>query len=191
MVVGGGAAGDRRSKENTLSVTGQRFERSVAGEVVISALVTVVVLIGVLWNLPNSDLKRSLTPTLRPIAAATGLQQTWQMYAPDPISGLEDMQVRVRMADGSERVWRFQRGDRVVGPFTWYRWQKLKEQVIRDPASRPGLAHWVVRQLTTPAERPVHVQMMFRNELLPPPGKAGPKPVTVRTLYSESLDGRP
>jgi len=191
VVVGGRVVDDRRSAENKLSDIGQRFERSVVGEVLISGLVTVVVLIGVAWNLPNSELKRSLTPTLHPVAAAAGLQQNWQMYAPDPISGLESLLVRVRMADGSERDWQWQRGDRVVGPFTWYRWQKLKEQVIRDSGSRAGLAHWVVRELTTPAERPVHVEMLFRNEQLPAPGNAGPKPVTVTSLYSEPLVGRP
>jgi hypothetical protein len=191
VAVGDGAAGNRRSVRDKLSGVGQRFERSFAGEVIISGLVTVVVLIGLLWNLPNSELKRSLTPTLRPVAAAAGMQQNWQMYAPDPIAGIEDLQIRVRMADGSDRVWRWKPGDKVIAPFSWYRWQKLKEQAIREPASRPGLARWVVRELTTPAERPVHVLMLFRNEVLPPPGKKGPRPVSVKTLYSQPLKGRP
>jgi hypothetical protein len=191
VLLGNGPAARRRLVVNKLSDLGQRFERSFVGEAVISALVTVVVLIGVVWNLPDSQVKRTVTPTLRPIAAASGLQQTWQMYAPDPISALEGMDVHVTMADDSERVWSWHRGDRVIGPFAWYRWQKMKEQAIREPQGRAGIAHWVVRELTTPAERPVRVQIRFRNELLPPPGADGPKTVTVETLYDEVLNGRP
>lgn len=158
----------------------------------ISLVVALLILIGVAWNLPDSSLKRALVPTLRPVASATGMQSTWQMYAPDPISGLESVQVRVKMADGTQRVWTWQPGDKVLGPFTWYRWQKLKERVIREPSARPGLAHWVVRQVTSPAERPVHVAILFRNQQLPPPGGTGRViPVKVETLYSEVLGGRP
>jgi hypothetical protein len=170
---------------------GRRFERSIAGEALISVFVTVAVLIGVVWNLPNSDIKQSLTPALRPIATATGLQQRWQMYAPEPISSLESIQVRVRMAEGPDRVWAWQQGDRLIGPFSWYHWQKLKEQMVRESAGRAGVAHWVVRELTTPGEQPVGVQMLFRNEQLPPPGRNAPRTVTVETLYDEKLDGRP
>jgi hypothetical protein len=191
VLLGNGPAARRRLVVNKLSDLGQRFERSFVGEAVISALVTLVVLIGVVWNLPDSQVKRTVTPTLRPIAAASGLQQTWQMYAPDPISALEGMHVHVTMADDSERVWSWHRGDRVIGPFAWYRWHKMKEQTIREPQSRAGIAHWVVRELTTSAERPVRVQILFRNELLPPPATDGPKTVTVETLYDEVLNGRP
>jgi hypothetical protein len=189
VLLGSGPAGVHPG--NKLSAIGQRFERSFAGEAVISALVTLVVLIGVVWNLPDSHVKRTMTPTLRPIAAATGLQQSWRMYAPEPISRLEGMQVLVRMADGSERVWSWRHGDRVIAPFAWYRWQKLKEQAIREPRSRAGIAHWVVRELTAPPERPARVQILFRSEPLPPPGEDGPKTVTVETLYDEALNGRP
>jgi hypothetical protein len=191
VLLGARPGGQRRPVINKLSDLGRRFERSFAGEAVISGVVTLVVLIGVVWNLPDSGIKRSMTPTLRPIASAAGLEQSWRMYAPEPISGLEGMQVRVRMADGSERVWSWDRGDRVIGPFAWYHWQKLKEQAIREPGSRAGIAHWVVRELTTDAERPVRVQMFFRNELLPPPGNDGPKTVTMNTIYDEALNGRP
>jgi len=169
---------------------GRRFEQSSTGRGVISVVIVLVVGIGIVWNLPDSQLKRAITPTLRPIASAAGLQQSWSMYAPEPISALESVQVRVRVADGPDRVWTWQRGDLVVGPFRWYHWQKLKEQLVRQPASRRGVARWAVRELTDPADRPTHVQMLLRTELLPPPGQEGPRKVTVKTLYDEAL-GRP
>jgi hypothetical protein len=113
------------------------------------------------------------------------------MYAPEPISRLETVDVHVTMADGGDRVWTNQRGDRVIGPFAWYRWQKLKENAPREPDIRAGIANWVVRELTEPAEHAVRVQMILRTELLPPPGEVGPGTTTVETLYDETLSGRP
>ena len=83
----------------------------------------------------------------------------------------------------------WQRVDLVIGPFSWYHWQKLKEQTIREPASRRGIARWVVRRLTDPGDRPVHVQMLLRTELLPPPGADGPRTVKIKSLYDEALGG--
>lgn len=174
-----------------LSSAGRRFERSWAGEVLISGLVVVVVLIGVVWNLPESRIKQSAKPTLYPIAAASGLQQRWQMYAPEPISGLESVKVVVTMADGSNRVWTWERGDRLIGPFSWYRWQKLKEQMVREPVSRAGVAYWAVRKLTAPGEDPVRVQVQLRNEPLPAPGTDDRPDATEETLFDEDLTGRP
>jgi hypothetical protein len=188
---GDGPAGRPRWTVSNLSTIGHRFDTSVVGEAVISALVCVVVLIGVVWNLPDSDVKRMLTPTLQPIAAATGLEQEWRMYAPEPISRLEAVEVHVTMADGADRVWTIRREGRVIGPFAWYRWQKLRESAPRASDIRAGIAHWVVGELTKPGEHPTRVQMILRTEDLPPPGKDGPTPTTVERLYDETLTGPP
>jgi hypothetical protein len=169
---------------------GRRFEQSSAGRATLSVVIVLVVGIGIVWNLPDSQLKRAIQPTLRPIASSAGLEQKWSMYAPEPISALESVQVRVRLADGPDRVWTWQRGDLVVGPFRWYHWQKLKEQLVRQPASRRGVARWAVRELTDPGDHPIHVQILLRTELLHPPGQPGPRTVSVKPLYDEAL-GRP
>jgi hypothetical protein len=160
------------------------------GQALISALVCVIVLIGVVWNSPDSEVKQVLTPTLQPIASAMSLDQVWRMYAPEPISRLETVEVHVTMAGGADRMWTIHKGDLVIGPFAWYRWQKLKEQTIREAGTRPGIAHWVVRELTNPSEHPIRVQMVFRTEDLPAPGKDGPRTTNVETLYNEDLPGR-
>lgn len=151
----------------------------------------VVLLTGVVWSLPDAEIKRRLTAVLQPVASAAGLEQSWQMYAPEPIRRLEFVEVRVTMADGRQRVWTNPRGDRVAGAFTWYRWQKLKENVVREPTLRAGLAHWVVHHLTGRSERPERVQMTLCTELLPPPGADGPRTVGNEILYDETLTGAP
>jgi hypothetical protein len=191
MVVLDRYAATSRRVTKGISALGRQFESSTTGQTLSSAVVAIAVVIGVAWNLPESDIKRSMMPTLYPIAAATGVSQVWSMYAPDPISALETINIEVTMADGSVREWNWEPGDRILGPFAWYRWQKLKEQTIREPASRPGFTHWAVRQLTRPEEQPVKVEMLFHREPLPAPGHSEPQRQFVETLYSEQLAARP
>jgi hypothetical protein len=165
----------------------ERFEKSFVGEVLISALVTAALIIAVVWNLPDSEIKRAAQPALQPLAVATGTEQVWQMYAPDPVQRVEILEVHVTMADGSDRLWSFNEGDRVLGPFHWYHWQKLKEQAIRWPDIRPGLAMWAVRHLATPADHPVRVQMLFRSKELAAPGKATTSRFVTEILYDKKL----
>jgi hypothetical protein len=172
---------------DALSGLGVRFERSAAGECLISVFVCVVVLIAVAWNLPDSYIKRSLVETLRPVAESTGLQQKWSMYAPDPISALETVEVRVTMAGSGVRTWTFRRGDPVIASFNWYHWQKLKEQLIRNRDAVPDFAQWAVRELTAPGDRPEHVEVVVRSEQLRAPGDDRRTDITVRTLYSADL----
>jgi hypothetical protein len=153
-------------------------------------LVVVVLLIGVVWSLPDAELKRRVAPVLQPVASATGLEQDWRVYAPEPLRRLEFVEVRVIMADGDQRVWTNPRGDRVVGAFAWYRWQKLKENLVRQPAIRAGVAHWVVHRLTGRSEHAVRVQMLLRTELLAAPGSDGPTNRGQEILYDEILTGR-
>lgn len=173
-----------------LSALGVRFERSAAGQSLISVLVCVVVLIGVAWNLPQSYLKRSLVEPLRPVAESTGLQQKWSMYAPDPISVRETLEVRVTMAGKGDRTWTFRPGDPVIASFRWYHWQKLKEQLIRNQDALPEFAQWVIREVSSPGDRPEHVEVLVRSEPLRAPGDDRPTVSTVRTLYISDVRAR-
>jgi hypothetical protein len=169
----------------------QRLEESLLGRALISAVVSVVLLVGIVGNLPDSAIKDAFTPALEPVAAAIGLDQRWQMYAPDPIRRLEFVDVHVTMSDGTDRVWSMREDHPVIGQFSWYHWQKLKEQVIRQEGIRAGISHWVVRQVTTASEYPVHVQMIFRAQDNPAPGQSGPMATAQEVLYDETLTGAP
>lgn len=160
-------------------------------EIWMSTLIIIILLIGVVWNMPTSAVKRTVQPLLTPIALGTGLDQGWQMYAPNPIRQLETVEVHVTMADGSDRMWTNPRGDVVVGPFAWYRWQKLKENLVREPDLREGVAHWAVRKLTAPTELPTRVTMTLYTQELATPGAEQPQHTGVETLYEQDLFGRP
>jgi hypothetical protein len=173
----------------SLSGNQRHLTSSAVREAAISSLIAVVVLIGVVWNLPESEIKRVLIPVLRPIASSAGLDQSWQMYAPDPFRRHEAIEIRVTMGDGSERTWVNPRGDRVIGSFDWYHWQKIKENLPREREMQAGVAHWVVRELTEPSEKPIRVRIVLSTETMPPPGANGPTTASVETIYDENLSG--
>jgi hypothetical protein len=176
-----------RSRVTKLSTLQQRFEESHVGKVVISGLVAVIVLVGIVWNLPDSPIQKSLLPAVAPIAAPAGLDQYWGMYG-TPDTRLETVEVQVRMANGENRVWTMQPGERGVG--WWDRWILLRRAVIHDASIRPQLARWVVREVTEPTERAVGVTVLFRTENLSAPGeRAGGKSPAMKVLYQEALAG--
>jgi hypothetical protein len=140
--------------------------------------------------MPESDIKRRIVPIVTPIAKATGLDQRWGMFSPNPPQRLENLEVHVTMADGGGRVWTFQRGEPLIGQFSWYHWQKMKENAVRRQELRIELAHWAVRELTDPSERAVRVEVILHTEPIPAPGTNDPRTPGVKTLYSEELTGR-
>ncbi|WP_185976272.1 hypothetical protein [Mycolicibacterium sp. 018/SC-01/001] len=178
-------------KQASSSTLGCRVERSPAGECLISVLVSVVVLIGIVWNLPASHLRERLVEPLQPIAESTGLQQKWSMYAPDPISVVETLEVRVEMAEGGVRTWTSERTHPAISSLQWYHWQKLKEQLIRNNAAMPDFVRWVVGELTSPGERPVRATVLVHREALQAPGAHRPGMVTVRTVYRSEVRAVP
>ena len=72
--------------------------------------------------------------------------------------------LHVTMADGEDRVWTMQPGERGVG--WWDRWILLKRSATVDASIRPQLAHWVVRQITKPDERAVNVTLELVRRVL-------------------------
>ena len=169
-----------------LTTLQQRFEESRTGKIVISIFVAVFVLVGVVWNIPDSPIRRGLLPAVEPVAAPAGLDQYWGMYG-TPSKRIEAVEVQVRMADGQTRVWTMQPGERGVG--WWDRWIMLRRAVMTDANVRPQIARWVVREVTEPDEHPVAVAVVLRTQNLSQPGDedaAGGKSAA-KVLYQEAL----
>ena len=152
-----------------------------------SVLIVVILAIGVVRSLPDAAITRAVSRILDPIALATGLDQNWSVFAHIPPTHQEDIEVRVAMADGTERVWALPRADPILGVAFSHRWRKLKENLLNAPQIRPDFVHWVVRQLIEPGDRAVHVDMLLLTVDIPPPGIQEPGGTVVETLYSENL----
>jgi hypothetical protein len=156
----------------------------------LSAMIVVILAMGVVSNLPDSAITRAVYPALRPVLLVSGLDQNWSMFAPTPPQRLEYLEVHVVMENGADKVWTVPRRNRVMGVAFSHRWRKFKEALVTTRDIRQDFAHWVVRQLSGPGDRPVRVDMVLRTQQLPPPGVAGPGQIGAETLYSENLTGR-
>src|SRR5215210_3863536 len=175
---------------NPLSGVQERFERTPVGEVAISVLVSVILLIAIVWSMPDSELRRTALPILEPVALTSGLDQSWYMFAPDPYRRLETVEIQVITASGDERVWDFPKGN-LLDQFTWYRWHKLKEQGVKVPEIRAGIVRWAASQVLEPSDYPAEVSMVLTTMDFLPPGETGDSLEGTEVLYAETLTSPP
>ena len=159
---------------DNISRFSERFERTLIGEVVISTLVTVIVIVSVTWSAPDSALRRTAFPRLQPVAEASGLDQSWYMFAPDPYRRLETVEVRATTVTGRTRLWTFPHGN-VINQFSWYHWHKLKELAVKHPEIRADVSRWAAHQVTTSSDYPLRIEMVLTWRSLRPPGVAHPQ----------------
>ena len=136
-------------------------------DVLTSVLIIAVLMTAVLSAVPKSSIKSAAAPVLTPVARATGLDQNWGMFAPNPPRTFSVLEVHVVMSDGQKRVWHISDDPSMPGLY----WRKIKEEVIKHKEFRAGLASWVVRKMTNRGERPVRVAMLVKTETLPLKGE--------------------
>ena len=156
----------------------------------ISALVILMVGVGVAWNLPDSPIKRTLTPIVGPVGSAVHINQIWALFAPTVSTRTETVEVHVTMADGVVRVWAPRADDRAIGGFASAHWMRLLNFAVKKPEIRADIARWAAREVTGPSERAVAVEMVLRVQNLPPPGQGGQGAIATKTLYQEDLTGQ-
>lgn len=152
----------------------ERLESSTAGRVVISLFLLITVISLVVWNLPQSELKKQGLKPVRPYVNATGLDQNWGVFAPPPRQ-LVVLEARIAYEDGVQRTWSLPRGGPVLDAYWDYRWRKYTEWARND--NRRYLweptAAWIARHERAQGRRPVTVVLSRRVTQLRPPG-AGP-----------------
>lgn len=105
----------------------RRFERWLLNAVL---LVTVTGVI--LFNMPDSVVKRRLLPPVRPYVTALGLNQAWNLFSPDPSRRSLFVEARLRFADGSIDTLAVPEGDPWIGDKRFYRWRKWQRRVRLD-----------------------------------------------------------
>ncbi|WP_163572643.1 hypothetical protein [Fodinicola feengrottensis] len=163
-----------------------RAERTPLGQGVISALVIFVVLVGIVWNLPDSPIRAIVVANLQPVANVAGLDQNWGVFAPNPPRQLTYLTVAVTTRSGRELTWRRPASDPVIRHYWVYRWRKLDENLARTDSIRKPFAQWVAGQLTTAADPPARVKITARLvPLLVPPGGGKIGPAQDLVLYDE------
>jgi hypothetical protein len=115
--------------------------------------------------LPDSDLHRAPASVINPVLVATGLDQGWGVFAPDPRQQSIAMRARITYADGTAEWWTLPEGDPLIGDYWDYRWRKYLEYVVnpqyRKVVFRP-LAEYVARTHRGGGRRPVKIVFVAR-----------------------------
>jgi hypothetical protein len=154
----------------------ERIEARPAGQIAISAFIVATLLAVCVTNLPESHLRRELSKATQPYLEATGLDQNWRVFAPDPRQNGLRLAARVRYADGGVAVWRPPSGSDLVGALWDYRWAKWLENVTQD-ANREALwrpaARFVAREMRRPGRAVSSVTLIRSWQDLRPPGASG------------------
>lgn len=142
---------------------------------VVSVLLIIVLAAVVVWNLPDSGLRRSIIPVVTPLMRATGLNQSWTVFAPDPPRLSLEVVARIDYSDGTSAQWRPPEGGTLVGPYRTYRWRKWAGLARLDTNRKlwGSTATWVAENLDHRGRTPIHVHLVRRWRELPPPGSRG------------------
>jgi hypothetical protein len=150
----------------------QRFESTPAGRVAISVFVVVTLAFVAATNLPRSSLRQDVLTPGQPYLRALGLDQHWNVFAPEPRKQVIDLVSQVTFSDGSQAQWQLPRRGALVGAYSDYRWRKLLENAIADSHRElwGPLALWIARNASSPGRRPTRVTLVRRFYDLLPPG---------------------
>jgi len=178
-----------RRSVRALTGVQERAERTLFGQAVISALIVIVLATGIIWCLPDSTIKSRLQPVVTPIAVGSGLDQYWGVFAPNPPRQVENIDVHVTLASGRDVVWSVPHGDPVIGQYSWYHWQKLKEHLVHEPGIRASFCRWVARQVAESGDSAVRVRMLMYAVTLPPPGSSVLARRSTTVLYDGTATG--
>jgi hypothetical protein len=148
------------------------IEASRGGRALISAFVVVTIIALVFWNLPDSAIRARALPVVEPYIRATGLDQNWGVFAPDPRQTSETLVARMTYADGRTEDRLLPAGDPFVSAYWDYRWRKWGEWATSSEYQQlwHPTAVWFVRRAEEEGEEPVRVVLMRRWYPLLPPG---------------------
>lgn len=157
----------------------ERLEASTAGRTAISLFVATTVAALVVTGLPDSPIEDVLDPFARPYTDAVGLDQNWEVFAPDPRSVTIAMDARVTFAADTTAVWRPPGGGRLVDTYRLYRWRKWVENVRADANAGElwePTARWIARLHERDGREVQRVTLVRYWREIPPPGSGEPTP---------------
>jgi hypothetical protein len=164
----------------------ERIESTRAGRWILSAAIVGLLAAVIAVNLPASRLREAALGPGAPVLRATGLDQNWEIFAPDPRSRAIALEARVTFADGTAAQWRPPEGGPLVGAYWDYRWRKWLEQVLVHPAGRrlwKSAALFIARDAARNGRRPTSVTLTAIGRQLAPPGASGAAPPASRETF--------
>jgi hypothetical protein len=152
---------------------GERFEASVVGRVVLTAMMAVLAAAVLLWNMPAGSPRDAVRPAAAHVLYPIGLDQDWALFAPDPRAFSVGVYARITYRDGRERVQVPPHNGHLLAPYRTYRWQKYVERLRADDYASlwEPTARWIARTAGPGVTRVVLVRT-FRDAVVPGSGVA-------------------
>ena len=136
-------------------------------------------------NMPQSKLRREALRVARPYLNATGLDQNWEVFAPEPRRESIALHALVDFTDGSRQTWRIPSSNPVTGSYWQYHWQKWQDWVLDEHLRRlwRPAAVFIARDRDRPGRHPVRVTLIRRTSVIEPPGHHPASGPNVATPY--------
>ncbi|WP_433786762.1 hypothetical protein ACQPX6_08125 [Actinomycetospora sp. CA-101289] len=143
-------------------------------------------------NMPDSTIKEGLVTVARPYLNATGLDQSWSIFSPNPRAQSVYILARIERADGSVSLRPLPTS---TGPASYYqyRWRKYGERLSRSDgrALRRPYAEWVVDQDRREGGEPLRITLIRRTSKNLPPGSGrDARPFVDEDFYTAPVSAR-
>lgn len=165
----------------------ERLESSPGGRTILSVVLVFTLIAIVVTNLPDSYVKRRASEITQPYLNATGFDQNWGVFAPDPRRDVIELEGRLVYPDGTQQIWHHPHGSALIGAYRDHRWLKFAENAIADVHEgdlwRPT-ALYVLRQARS-GPAPIRIELIRRFYTLNPPGKGPEHGSTQEVRYYE------
>jgi len=160
------------------------------GRAVLSVFLVLTLAAVISSVMPESTLRDDLNGVALPYLVATGLDQRWGVFAPNPRQDTTFVSARVVQADGTVTVYPLP-GGTGLSEYWDYRWLKYGEWMwtLRAASTeRATYARWIVERDRAAGGHPVRVILMRHTRDSKPPGP-GPDygPWTDVTFYSSPV----
>jgi len=163
------------------------------------ALVSIVMLafaIGLVgWNWPDEDVRKNVRDRLEVPVDFAGLNQGWEVFAPNPPRTHVVMTARITYDDGSTADFGFPEGEPFLGAFREYRWRKWERRLRLSDNSgfRAQTADWLAREFEAPDKRVTEVMLVETRARTPTIGSGEELQWTTADSYQRTFPktGRP
>lgn len=118
------------------------------GRLVLSLLFLALIGMTLIWNLPDSEIDDELKRSVRPVVLALGLQQGWELFAPNPTRTVVHVSAEVQLSTGEMTIFEFPNSGNGIGALRQYRWRKYLRRLRLESYRRlwAPTASWVAEQ---------------------------------------------
>lgn len=147
----------------------------IAFRILLNAIIIFHLTAIVSWSFPiDSPLRTKIVRRIKPYMLWTGLWQSWDMFAPNPLQINAHLEALVTFRDGTQRVWPFPRMEKLsyLERYTKERYRKWSSDYVRSDAYSSiwaDTARYIARNHYNPLNPPSEVTLKRYWMEIPPP----------------------